>query len=140
MDRLPVEQRRFAKFAVVGSLGTALDFAALTLFKLAGWPTLWANSLSFTLGLTNNFLLNRNWTFADRRNADWVQQFSQFALVSLAGLALNNAVVLALESVFDAWLGAWAYLPAKGLATGAVLFWNYFANHRWTFRQTTENA
>lgn len=25
-------------------------------------------------------------------------------------------------------------LPAKVIATGAVVFWNYFANRKWTFK------
>ena len=135
LSRLSAEQQRFLKFALVGSLGTALDFGALTALKLAGWPTLAANSLSFTLGLSNNFILNRNWTFRERRRAAWSGQLAQFALVSLTGLALNNLIVVSLEGVFTPLLGGWAYLPAKVLATGAVLFWNYYANRNWTFRE-----
>jgi hypothetical protein len=28
----------------------------------------------------------------------------------------------------------WGYLPAKVIATGVVVFWNYFANRKWTFK------
>ena len=130
------EVTRFTRFLTVGAVGTLLDFSILTLLKLAGLPTLAANSLSFTAGLLNNFTWNRLWTFGDAVNADWRKQLAQFTLVSLVGLALNNLIVLSLEDIFGIILGQpqWGYLPAKVLATGMVVFWNYFANRTWTFK------
>ena len=130
------EVTRFTRFLTVGAVGTLLDFSILTLLKLAGLPTLAANSLSFTAGLLNNFTWNRLWTFGDAVNADWRKQLAQFTLVSLVGLALNNLIVLSLEDIFGIILGQpqWGYLPAKVLATGVVVFWNYFANRTWTFK------
>ncbi|MBK6647372.1 MAG: GtrA family protein [Anaerolineales bacterium] len=130
------EATRFARFLTVGAVGTVLDFSILTLLKLAGLPTLFANSISFTAGLLNNFTWNRLWTFGDSAKVDWRRQLAQFTLVSLVGLALNNLIVLSLEGLFGAMLGSsqWAYLPAKVIATGMVVFWNYFANRMWTFK------
>ena len=130
------EIERFSRFLAVGAVGTLLDFSLLTLLKLAGLPTLLANSLSFTAGLLNNFTLNRQWTFNQGPQSDWYKQFAQFTLVSLFGLALNNIIVLSLESVLGNILGQpeWGYLPAKVIATGVVMFWNYFANRVWTFK------
>ena len=39
------EMERFGRFLAVGSVGTMLDFGLLTMLKLAGLPTLTANSL-----------------------------------------------------------------------------------------------
>ncbi|MCA1900070.1 MAG: GtrA family protein [Chloroflexi bacterium] len=130
------EFQRFSRFLTVGAVGTLLDFSLLTLLKLAGLPTILANSLSFTAGLLNNFTLNRLWTFQDRQT-DWRRQFAQFTLVSLVGLALNNLIVLSLENALGVLSGQpdWGYLPAKVIAAGAVAFWNYFANRMWTFRK-----
>ena len=132
------EAGRFIRFLLVGAAGTALDFGALTLLKLAGLPTLPANTLSFSLGVANNFYWNRRWTFGDLHREDWTRQLAQFALVSGIGLALNNAIVLLLEGAFAGWLGDWAYLPAKTIATGLVVFWNFSANRLWTFRPVAE--
>lgn len=131
------EVTRFIRFSIVGSLGTLLDFSILTLLKLAGLPTLLANSISFTTGLINNFTLNRLWTFEDVENTDWRKQFFQYALVSLIGLTLNNIILLSLENIFSTLMNQseWAYLPAKVVATGVVVFWNYFANKTWTFKK-----
>lgn len=136
LDHPSKEFTRFARFLTVGALGTFLDFGLLTVLKMIGLPTLPANSLSFTAGVVNNFALNSRWTFADRRAGNWRAQFVQFLLVSLVGLAINNAIVILLEAPLGAWIGdaAWGYAPAKVIATGVVVFWNYFANRNWTFR------
>ena len=131
------EIERFSRFLAVGAVGTLLDFSLLTLLKLAGLPTLLANSLSFTAGLVNNFTWNRLWTFGDAIQPDWRRQLVQFTAVSLVGLALNNLIVLSLEGIFGVMLNQpdWGYLPAKVIATGVVVFWNYFANRMWTFKK-----
>ena len=131
------EIERFSRFLAVGAVDTLLDFSLLTLLKLAGLPTLLANSLSFTAGLVNNFTWNRLWTFGDAIQPEWRRQLVQFTAVSLVGLALNNLIVLSLEGIFGTILGQpdWGYLPAKVIATGVVVFWNYFANRMWTFKK-----
>lgn len=128
---------RFLRFLAVGLLGTLIDFGLLTVLKSAGFPTLAANSLSFTAGIVNNYILNQRWTFAGCRKASSWGLFIQFSLVSLLGLLLNNGIVLILEGPLGKLLDApaWGYLPAKAAATGLVVFWNYFANRYWTFRQ-----
>ena len=135
------ELRHFTRFLVVGALGTFLDFSLLSLLKAFGFPTLLANSLSFSAGVANNFTFNRLWTFADAKGADWRKQLAQFLLVSLVGLALNNAIVLLLEIPLGQLLGQpdYGYLPAKVIATGVVVFWNYFANRYWTFNNKQES-
>jgi putative flippase GtrA len=129
------ELGRFARFLTVGAAGTLLDFGLLSLLKAFGLPTLIANSLSFSVGVANNYTWNRLWTFADVKQSDWRRQLMQFLLVSLVGLALNNAIMLLLEvplgRILD--LPEFGYLPAKAIATGVVVFWNYFANRYWTF-------
>lgn len=135
-SRQKQEVSRFARFLTVGAIGTLLDFSILTLLKLAGMPTLFANSLSFTAGLLNNFTWNRLWTFGDSVKTNWRRQLAQFTVVSLVGLMLNNLIVLSLEGLFSTLLGLpqWGYVPAKMIATGIVVFWNYFANRTWTFK------
>ena len=129
------ELTRFSRFLTVGGIGTALDFTILTLLKLAGLPTLFANSISFTAGLINNFTWNHLWTFGDVQS-DWQKQLAQYTLISLVGLALNDLIVLSLEHILGSMLGQpeFGYLPAKVIATGVVVFWNYFANRTWTFK------
>ena len=136
------ELQRFTRFLAVGAIGTFLDFSLLSLLKALGFPTLVANSLSFTVGVVNNFTWNRLWTFVDAKQVGWHRQLAKFILVSLVGLALNNAIVLMLETPLGQLLDhpEYGYLPAKVIATGVVVFWNYFANRYWTFRSASAGA
>lgn len=132
------EIQRFFRFLVVGLSGTLLDFGTLIALKWLGMGTLLAATLSFSAGLVNNFIWNYHWTYADIQSKQLGLQFGQFALVSGLGLALNNICVLSLESLSAALVPdpSLAYLPAKVAATAVVVFWNYFANRYWTFKNT----
>ena len=136
------EVGRFARFLTVGALGTFLDFGLLSLLKTLAFPTLLANSLSFSVGVANNFTWNRLWTFADIKQSNWHKQLVQFLLVGLVGLALNNMIVLLLEAPLGGLFSQpdYGYLPAKVIATGVVVFWNYFANRYWTFSSASAGA
>jgi putative flippase GtrA len=126
----------FCRFLIVGLIGTMLDFGLMIVLKSTGMNTLIANSVSFSTGTINNFILNRKWTFNFGRHPAWQGLLIQFTSVSLVGLFLNSLVVLALEAPLGNWLKQpeAGYLPAKAIATGLVLFWNYFANKCWTFK------
>lgn len=130
------EVGRFIRFALVGASGTILDFVLLILFK--EWlklPLLLANSLSYSAGIINNYSLNRLWTYPDSRQKRLAWQLGQFAVVSVIGLLLNNLIVLGLEEPLGKLLNTprIGYLAAKIVATGLVVFWNFFINRYWTF-------
>jgi putative flippase GtrA len=147
------EFTRFLKFAVVGTLGAVIDFGLLNLLvQLAGFPKILANTCSFTAAVISNFIWNRLWVYPETRGEPLRKQFAQFFVVNLAGLAINTAIFYG----SDRWLlgeagllagpvGALAlaigmshfdlaYNGAKVIATGVVLFWNFFVNRLWTFR------
>lgn len=134
------EAERFFKFLVVGTFGFVVDFGTLALLKeVAGAPTLIANTISFSAAVISNFTFNRYWTYPDSRTKPVASQVIQFAVVSLIGLIINNAILLFLEGVFDSLLATLAngnvrgYIPAKMVATIVVLFWNFFVNRYWTY-------
>jgi putative flippase GtrA len=147
------EMGRFIKFSIVGALGAVIDFGLLNLLvQLAGFPKLLANVCSFTAAVISNFVWNRLWVYPETRGESLRKQFVQFSVVNVAGLAINTAIFYA----SDRWLlgetallagpaGALAlaigmahfdlaYNGAKVIATGVVLFWNFFVNRLWTFR------
>lgn len=129
------EAERFVKFALVGVLGTAVDFSVLNLLILGlGMPKALANTFSFSAGALNNFSWNRVWTFPESRQRPLGRQFGQFFAVSLGGLAINQALFLSLDRwVFTGW-GTLGYNLAKAIAVVVVLFWNFGANRIWTYR------
>lgn len=151
----PKEAERFTKFLLVGTWGFVVDFGTLTLLvELVGLPELvaentplsatfgliLANTISFSLAVVSNFTLNRYWTYPESRSKRKRVQLPQFALVSIIGLILNNAILAATTPLFDSLLRGMSdpqlvagYIPAKMTATVVVLFWNFFANRYWTY-------
>jgi len=130
------EPERFLRFALVGGVGTFVDFGLLFLFhEVIGLPLLAANSLSYLAGVANNFTLNRLWTYPDAQHRAIWEQFAKFLAVSTVGLVLNNWLVLLLAEPLGALpnLSQTGYLAAKVLATAVVFVWNFSANRFWTF-------
>jgi putative flippase GtrA len=127
---------RFIKFAIVGTSGAVVDFGILNLLHLVfGFSKFWANTCSFSLAVVNNFTWNRLWTFPESRERPLRGQLAQFALVNVAGLAINQVVFLSLDRyVFGPWLGPLGYNVAKAIAIIVVLFWNFGVNRVWTYR------
>ncbi len=139
------EVKRFAKFATVGAAGSITDFAVLNiLIQVFGFPLALANTLSFTAAVIQNFILNRLWTFPESRERSAGEQLTKFVLVSVVGLAINQAVLLTIHHLAEPYwqqlLGnpgtayTASYNFAKLFAIGVVLFWNFFANRVWTYR------
>jgi len=54
----------FIKFQAVGIVNFLVDYGVLSLLNLAlGWPLVISNTISYTCGVINSFVLNRFWTF-----------------------------------------------------------------------------
>ncbi len=137
------ELERFIKFAVVGTIGFALDFGiGFTLIEGFSWDIIPGNTIGFVAAVISNFILNRYWTYPDSREKSILAQLGQFAVVSIVGLFINNGVVFGLEPVFAGPMGfvndltgmaLSGFVPAKLVATMVVLFWNFFVNRYWTY-------
>ena len=147
------ELSRFLKFSVVGALGAVIDFGVLNLLvQLAGFPKVLANVFSFTAAVISNFIWNRLWVYPETRGEPLRKQFVQFSVVNVAGLLINTVIFYGADRWFLGEVGLLAepvgalalligmehfdlaYNGAKVIATGVVLFWNFFINRLWTFR------
>lgn len=139
------EQKRFAKFAIVGAIGTLVDYGIFNLVAFGfGVDELVAQGISFLAAVASNFILNRNWTFRDSRTKRLRVQLAQYVLVNLIGLVIRTPIFAALSGLFTGAMAAWqlpfgldatwlAHNLALAGAIGVVLLWNYFINRRWTF-------
>ena len=144
--RQPQELVRFLKFASLGAFCIVLDLAILNLMYRLVLPPIFpalaanqrlvvANSISFTTAVISNFTWNRLWTFPESREHPVLSQLGQFALVNVIGLGINNLVLVTVRSVISRLIAEpWDYNLAKITAIGVVLFWNYFVNRAWTYR------
>ncbi len=132
----PKELNRFVKFALVGALGAVIDFALLNLLRgTFGWPLLLANTVSVSVAIISNFTWNRLWTYPESRAIKKRNQLPKFGLVNLAGLLINNLIVLGIDALLVSYVGEpWSYNIAKAIAIAVVLFWNFGINRMWTYR------
>jgi putative flippase GtrA len=139
------ERNRFIKFGIVGILGSIVDFGVFNLLTIVFIvPSIAASVVSFLLAVINNFILNRIWTYPDSRNTPVFKQLTQFAIVSLAGLAIRIPLFAWMEKLLIPLAGK--IIPnvltptivghnvALAFVIGVVMLWNFFANRLWTFK------
>jgi putative flippase GtrA len=141
---------RFLKFSIVGTIGAVVDFGTLYLLHVVvGLPIVLANTCSFTAAVLSNFAWNRYWTYPDSRSKPIRTQLLQFFAVNVAGWGINTGILVLLDGPCVALVGnlgprlvsltdpeliyKLGYNLAKAIATGVVLFWNFFVNRYWTY-------
>jgi putative flippase GtrA len=137
---------RFGKFSVVGTIGAIVDFSILYLLHaVSHWNLALSNTISFTCAVLSNFTWNRFWTYPDSRSKPISSQLVQFFVVNIVGWAINTSILLALNVPFTTLVSNLnlvatpemahkiGYNAAKVVATGVVLFWNFFINRFWTY-------
>jgi len=155
------EVERFLKFAVVGTIGAALDFGILYLLQATILPpkttanVIIATSISFLSAVCSNFIWNRYWTYPDSRSRPIKLQLVQFTVINVIGwLGREIWVTTAYH-----WLGTTlmavilpeylmihpGYIPsataedklgtmaAMAIGLVVVMIWNFIANRLWTY-------
>ncbi len=156
----PVERKRFIKFLIVGALGFIVDFGSFNLFHwlgvgpwvaanllplavLAEHPEIVEQSLSFCAAVISNFLWNYLWIYPEAREANQARKITKFVIVSVAGLLIGVPVFSLALTVWKNVIGALGlsglqFNLAGNLAlmtrVGVLLFWNFFVNRYWTYR------
>ncbi|MBG0786247.1 MAG: GtrA family protein [Anaerolineaceae bacterium] len=146
------ERIRFLKFAFVGVTGTVVDFGLMNLLRLVfDIPLIWAQAISFTVAVFNNFLWNRFWTYPDSRSKAAHRQLIQFFLINVVGIAVRTPLITWLDKVILGLLDSNAVsLPlenfvisqnlALALSVGVIMLWNFFANRYWTYSDVPVGA
>ena len=133
------EPRHFARFAVVGGLGTLTN---LVLFYLLvdGWAAVSAlagAAICFAVAVSQNYVLNERWTFrvvgtGTSAVLDLARYF-KFVAASGIGFAVNAAVLVALQALYEFPL---AVVPqAVGIAAGMAF--NFVVSKFVVFRRDT---
>jgi len=129
--RRPGNWLQLFQFGVVGGSGYIVNLIVFALLTQAAdvHHTLAAIG-AFGVAVTNNFALNRLWTFSSQGARDDHAGFqaARFFTVSLAGLAVNLVVLSLL--VDGAGLSE---LPAQAIAVAVATPVNFVGNKLWTF-------
>jgi putative flippase GtrA len=111
------------RYLAASAFALAVDFGLYSgLIRLAGIDYLVAAPIGFALGLATIYVLSIRWVFRHRRLQDAGAEFAVFAVIGLAGMALNQGVV---------WAGVeklrLSYELAKVLSAGVVFGFNFVA-------------
>lgn len=131
------------KFALVGFIGTAVDFFFYNLFiSFLGFRPATAKGFSTEIAILNNFSLNNIWTFRHRKTkSSFWQKLGIFNLVSFGGLAISVLIVKFLHIIYgDGMVNFFglkiAYYNLFFFATiPPVLIWNFTVNHFVTWKR-----
>ncbi len=116
---------------------------ALTTY-LTGNPEVIEQALSFCAAVVSNFLWNYFWLYPEARGANQAKKMTKFVIVSVAGLLIGGpvysvALFISKNLVAAAGLAALPFNLAGNLAlvcrVGVLLFWNFFVNRFWTYRE-----
>jgi len=128
-SRRPENWIELFKFGLVGASGYVINLIAFTaLLKGLGIHHIAAAIGAFCVAVSNNFLLNRGWTFrATEGHAGF--QAARFLAVSVAALGINLVVLYVLADI-----AGLAELPAQAIAVAVAMPFNFLGNKLWTFR------
>ena len=121
----------FFKFAFVGLIGTIINLAVLYVFtEFLGIYYLFSAVVAFILAGSNNFILNKIWTFKERIKDKILSKYIKFFFISIVALSVN----LFFLYIFTEFLGIY-YMISQILAIGIALTINFLGNKIWTFRK-----
>ncbi|MBS0612566.1 MAG: GtrA family protein [Proteobacteria bacterium] len=118
---------RFVKFAGVGAVATAVQYAVLILcVEVLGIGAVSGSCLGFVLGAVVNYWLNYHFTF--RSDNPHHVAATRFAITAAVGLALNSLLMSVLVHRL-----ALPYLLSQVITTALVLAWTFTVNSLWSF-------
>jgi len=124
---------QFLRFCLVGASGVVVNYLVmLALFESARLPYVAASMAAFLVANLTNFILNKVFTFNDRRTSGRVlaRQYVGFLGVSLLGLGINLAVLILLVE------GAEMHpVPANLVGVLAATVSNFLGSKLYAFRR-----
>jgi putative flippase GtrA len=127
--RRPANWFELMRFATVGGSGYAINLVTFTFFvHVADVDFRVAATFAFLFAVTNNFLLNRRWTFRVTEGRAHFQAL-RFLTVSVIAFLFNLAALELLVTQLG-----FPEVPAQALAIVAATPLSFLGNKLWTFR------
>jgi putative flippase GtrA len=130
---------QFLRFSLVGVLNTLIDLLILNLLLWLwparnAWGLVLVNTVAYAAGAINSFVLNRSWTFRRTGHTN-PGEVSRFVLTTLAGIACNDTLLWAMNSLLSAESingTLWTNL-AKIVAIGGTVLVSFLGMRLWVF-------
>ncbi|MCS6909378.1 MAG: GtrA family protein [Anaerolineales bacterium] len=130
------------------NVGEQIAHRLLPIPYLLTHPEVIEQATSFCAAVLNNFLWNYGWIYPEARQSNQAKKLTKFFIVSVAGLLIGVPVFTLALSVTrplvaaTALSGLQSLLPNLNLAgnlalvcrVAVLLFWNFFVNRFWTYR------
>ena len=118
------------KFIIVGLINTAVDFSVyivLTrLFVFWSQHLVWATVIAFLCAAVNSYLLNKRWTFQNKREDHHIL-FTKFLVVTGSSFFIYSAL-------FATFVHLGFYdLYVKVVLVGFVAVWNFVFSKLWVY-------
>jgi putative flippase GtrA len=122
---------QFLKFGVVGTMGFVVDTAVVYALRyqlgLYG-----AGLVSFVVGATANWVMNRLWTFRGQGSLPWHQEWARYMATNALGFVLNRGTYALLVT----FVAIAAEQPVIAVAAGSIagMGVNFVLSRRMVFR------
>lgn len=124
-----IELRRIVEYSISGGAYFWSGYIAFFVFDhFLGFSLWWSTSLSFLIGWTVNYILQRYWVFNDSKLAgQQIKVTSRYIIISLVNLLINYVILDSLKKV--------GITPYIGQFISAAFFtvWNYLWYKLWVF-------
>lgn len=150
----------FVKFQCVGVVNFAVDLGVLTLLNgVLGWPIGIANTISYSCGIINSFMLNRYWTFKIKLKffSQYVVDigrrkmrlkflsvdFMKFIVINLLGWGVNTLTMVILVNGYSLTakgLGPFENVLPKLIATAFSFTVNFAGSKLLVFKESSGNS
>ena len=133
--RRPANWLQLVRFGLVGGTGFVVNVGVYAIcVHVLSIDYRSAFVLAWLVAVTNNFLLNRHWTF-DAAAGNMRLQALRFFIVSLVAAAFGFLLLtLFVEDV------GLAKVPAEALAVAASTPLNFLGNKLWSFREAARSS
>ncbi|WP_226000308.1 GtrA family protein [Paenibacillus sp. BJ-4] len=117
------------RFGMVGLVNTGVDYVIFMLLAWAGVPVLVAQTISYSCGTANSYILNSRWTFNKQRSNDTHKsQLPKFIVINLIILGLTTLLLQLLHTGTELPLAL-----CKLIATAGGMIINYIGSRYWVF-------
>lgn len=123
------EVKRITEYMISGGAFFWSGYAAFFVFDaLLDWTLFWATSLSYLIGWTVNFLLQRYWVFDNPRlKKHELEVTGRYIAISLVNLVINYGILWSLKQA-----GVTPYI-GQFVSAGFFTVWNYLWYKMWVF-------
>ena len=120
VKKLGLFQQLF-RFVAIGGFCAVIDFGTYSLLLgVLGWPVWLSKSISFILGTTASYLINRKFTFSGANSGNSKAKAGAFAIVYTTTFFVNmgsNQLLVMLFDAQEAWQFTLFWVIAQGLGT-----------------------